>query len=1311
MAESSIDSLSIEISANSGKADKALDKLSNSLLKLEKSCNSISSLAKVQGKIDSFSKKIEKLDLSNLKAINSVKINKSIPTNLELLVKSTKGISFTTSNKLKSVAEALSYFSQAKGATLSKTLPTNLKLLIETTDRLSPDTLARLRDTATALSYFRSVKGVSLSKTIPENLRLLGTVVLGLPPNFVERIKDIAMSLSLFKLLKGVTISKTIITRLQELPSVINNFQGMNIESFTTQMAALNNALLPLANTVGKFAASVNMLPASLKTTAASAREVVSTNKALASSTDKVNKTLNTEAGLLGRMYSKALGMWAVFGQVKRIIGSFINESNTYIENMNLFQASMGAGTEAATEFGMKAQDLLGIDFGQWARNQGVFQTLITGMGLASQKADVMSQQLTQLGYDIASFYNIDIEEAMLKLQSGVAGELEPLRRLGWDLSNARMNLELTNLGIEGNAQSMTQAEKVALRYYMIMNQVTIVHGDMARTIASPANQLRVLQAQLTLTARTIGNLLIPAMNMILPTVIAVVKAIRLLAIELANFFGIDATFEVDYSTLDTSGIASAGDDVEDSLDSANSKAKELKNTIMGFDEINKLNDVSSSDSGTNSSNAGIGFDLPLDTYDFFEGLTDDIGKKTDEMAQRIAESMKRILPVVASIGAALTAWRIGTGLINRLGTLKSNMNVLSGDTKKISDNVDSTRARFTLLPSLSGGFMGNIRGSLAGMGGWAAALLVAIAYFGDLWNRSDTFQKGIHATWDYISNIDLGSLLNSIVGFFGGLASGVAEFFGGFFGSFGEVLQSALDAWNISVPEGLVQFFDDINKFGQHFFETFDIGGLDFICSGLYAISMPIRMIGLASEDVVEKVDALGGISEEAASKFGTSLTSMEKATKVLTKIDFGDLVVSESDVSEISGHVEDIKSTILNNLDASKNEELASIDALAGMLPPEQVEMLKSQINELYASKTQTVESGTARINEIYRIAAENNRTITNEEAAEIKSIQEQLQNDLIESSGATKEEINSITRAMNQNNTNAALESASEILQAAIEERDGRVQAAWDSYDAAMSAADGLLAAGKITKEEYENIKQSALDTAQSEQDAANEAYYGENGVVNKVRSGLGDARDQIDTDTGRIKSKWDVFCENTSSSWRNFCDGLGGMIKNAANAVIGCLNTIINGVETMVNDAIRALNRFSVKFPDWLPGVGGRKFGLNIPYASLPRIPYFAQGGFPDQGQLFIARENGAEMVGQMGGNTAVANNQQIVEGIEQGVTRAMLQVLMMNATNEQNSSNDSNVEVVLRIDSEDIARANIKGTDSLMRRGLVPSFGF
>jgi len=90
MAESSIDSLSIEISANSGKADKALDKLSNSLLKLEKSCNSISSLAKVQGKIDSFSKKIEKLDLSNLKAINSVKINKSIPTNLELLVKSTK---------------------------------------------------------------------------------------------------------------------------------------------------------------------------------------------------------------------------------------------------------------------------------------------------------------------------------------------------------------------------------------------------------------------------------------------------------------------------------------------------------------------------------------------------------------------------------------------------------------------------------------------------------------------------------------------------------------------------------------------------------------------------------------------------------------------------------------------------------------------------------------------------------------------------------------------------------------------------------------------------------------------------------------------------------------------------------------------------------------------------------------------------------------------------------------------------------------------------------------------------------------------
>ena len=105
-------------------------------------------------------------------------------------------------------------------------------------------------------------------------------------------------------------------------------------------------------------------------------------------------------------------------------------------------------------------KDIMGIDPAEWMKNQGVFNTIITGFGVAGDKAAYMSKNLTQLAYDLSSFYNISFAESMQKVQSGIAGELEPLRRLGYDLSVARLEQERLNLGIDKSVSSMTQAEK-----------------------------------------------------------------------------------------------------------------------------------------------------------------------------------------------------------------------------------------------------------------------------------------------------------------------------------------------------------------------------------------------------------------------------------------------------------------------------------------------------------------------------------------------------------------------------------------------------------------------------------------------------------------------------------------------------------------------------------------------------------------------------------------------------------------------------------------------------------------------------------
>lgn len=343
---------------------------------------------------------------------------------------------------------------------------------------------------------------------------------------------------------------------------------------------------------------------------------------------------------------SKALASAFSLHKITDAVGSWIGKSNEYVENLNLFTVAMGEYASEAQEYAETVGEVMGIDPSTWMRNQGVFMTLATGFGVVSDRASTMSQQLTQLGYDISSFFNISVEDAMQRLQSGISGELEPLRRLGYDLSQAKLEAIALSLGIEKTVNDMTQAEKAQLRYYAIMTQVTTAHGDMARTLQSPSNQLRVFKAQLEVTARALGNIFIPALNAILPYAIAAVRIIRELASAIASLFGYKLP-TVDYSgvTEVSSALGSATDsagDIGSELDSATGSAKKLRKELLGIDELNVMSDPYSSSGGKGSSvSAGgggdLGFDLP--TYDFMG----DISKNADKAYKTLKKILKPV--------------------------------------------------------------------------------------------------------------------------------------------------------------------------------------------------------------------------------------------------------------------------------------------------------------------------------------------------------------------------------------------------------------------------------------------------------------------------------------------------------------------------------------------------------------------------------------------------------------------------------------------------------------------------------------------
>lgn len=264
------------------------------------------------------------------------------------------------------------------------------------------------------------------------------------------------------------------LNQLKKIPEITNGLDDAKLSAFAAKITQVTAAIRPLAVEMEKVSAGFSRLPANIQ-------RAINANAKLTASNGRLGSSF---AGIkLAAFLTNLRYAYTIVQQVANVIGDWISESNAYVENLNLFTVAMGEYAESAQEYAEQVGEAMGIDPSQWMRNQGIFMTLATGFGVVSDKAAIMSKNLTQLGYDLSSFFNIPIEDALQKLQSGISGELEPLRRLGYDLSQARLEQIALNLGIEKSIADMNQAEKSQLRYYAIMTQVTMAQGDMARTL------------------------------------------------------------------------------------------------------------------------------------------------------------------------------------------------------------------------------------------------------------------------------------------------------------------------------------------------------------------------------------------------------------------------------------------------------------------------------------------------------------------------------------------------------------------------------------------------------------------------------------------------------------------------------------------------------------------------------------------------------------------------------------------------------------------------------------------------------------
>lgn len=562
-------------------------------------------------------------------------------------------------NKLKGVSDAVNQLNISPNAKISSSLPKNITALNAAVANIQPEKIVQLGN---ALQAVANSSGAKISATLPKNITALNTALAGLDAGGIAKLSGLGSGLKPLGELKTAKLT-SFITQLGKLPAVIQELDKVDLDKFTQQMKDFAEAIKPLADEMNNVAAGFSAFPTRIQRLITSTEQYNSVTRNAAQNTNIWNRALKT------------LSFATIYRGVSKFLGGAINKASEYQEDLNLFTVSMGEYAEEAYNYAQKVSEIVGIDPSEWMRNQGVFNTIITGFGVAGDKAAFMSKNLTQLGYDIASFYNLDFESAMQKVQSGIAGELEPLRRLGYDLSVARLEQERLNLGIGKSVSSMTQAEKSQLRYYTMMTQVTQIQGDMARTLEQPANMLRVLKAQLEQAARTIGNLFIPILTKVLPIAIAVASALREIIAAIASLFGVTLNAP-DWG--DSIGAATSGTGaIADNMDSAAGSAKELKKYLAGFDELNVLPDQNQGSGSGGSAGGGSGdLGIELPGYDFLENAVgnkiDEWKKKLEPLVNFVKDNLKEILELVATIGAALLAWRLATELVTGISALKA---------------------------------------------------------------------------------------------------------------------------------------------------------------------------------------------------------------------------------------------------------------------------------------------------------------------------------------------------------------------------------------------------------------------------------------------------------------------------------------------------------------------------------------------------------------------------------------------------------------------------------------------------------------
>ena len=930
--------------------------------------------------------------------------------------------------------------------------------------------------------------------------------------------------------------------------------------------------------------------------------EISSDASGAVSGLDKLSESLNKlspvnkrAVGSFTDLYHKIKVAHGATKGIASAVSKYVHESMAYVETLNLVNVTMGEYADEAKRYAEEVNEALGIDPKEWLTGHSVLMSLVSGFGVATDRAYLMSKNLNQIAYDLWSLkgeaQGFTLQESMQKVQSGIAGELEPLRRVGYDLSQARLELEAYNLGIDKKVANMTQAEKAELRYMAIMRQSTEVMGDTARTLDSPANQIRILKSQISQAARAIGNVFIPAMNAMLPYAIAVAKVIRVLADMIGPLVGFTLP-EVDYSSAE-----SASSNISDGLDDATDSAKKLKSYMLGFDELNVINP--GSDGASALEDIGSGFDFELPTYDFLEGATE---SRANELVEKMKEwlgitedinswselfdtRLGHILETVGLIGAGILAWKVTKSFIDSIALLKT---LLSTPSYAIAISATLTIVGLTLSFK---GMKDAIKNGLDGFNfgeilGGDILTIGASAIFGSKlagW-IAKTFADGAVTKALGTAAANLGLKTAAAAG--GAITAGIA----------GIVL--GIPTYIVGIYDAIVEGIDWLSAVLIEAGATAAGAGIGVIigaCGGPIGAGLG-ALIGLAVGAVTDLVILIVQNWDAIAQFF---VDMWDSVCTFLAPI--GEWF-NTNVIQPVVGFFKGLWDSVAGFFKSLWSDIVGIWNKVSGWFDKHVISPLVSFFEGLVLRIGQFFEGCWIIIQAVWVVVSTwFDETIITPLVELFKKLKEKVESFFSKLWEGIKKIWTSVATWFNEKVTTPVV---------------GFFKGVWTSVSGFFSSL-------------WTDIK-GVWNTVAT--------WFNVN-IITPVKTAFETACNAIG---GFFSSLWLSVKQGVVKAM----NGVIGGIEGAINKIVGGINSLIGGFNDIVEWGADVIG------VEW----GGVSLVKEVQLARIP-MPTYATGGFPESGQMFIAREAGAEMVGNIGRRTAVANNDQIVNGIANGVAEA------------------------------------------------------